>query len=114
MQLDSTSHAIAGSRPVGSPWKVTVSVPPLTGVVLAGLLELLLELLLQAVTPATSAVRASSITATIADLRTFIPYSLPHRPLGPDRCRTCPEHGRRVAEEVDESSQNTLCRMSVA
>ena len=31
MLHDSTSQAIAGSSSVGSPWKVTVSVPPFTG-----------------------------------------------------------------------------------
>ena len=33
---DSSSQATAGSRPVGSPWKATVRVPPYLGVVLAG------------------------------------------------------------------------------
>src|SRR5664280_1855690 len=80
LQFDSTSQAMAGSSPVGSPWKVTVNVPPLTGVVLAGLLEPLLELLPHAATPTTSAARASSDTATLTDLRAFIPDSLPRWP----------------------------------
>ena len=37
MPQDVTSQAIAGSSSVGSPWKVTVSVPPLTGAALASL-----------------------------------------------------------------------------
>ena len=114
MQLDSTSQAMAGSRPVGSPWKVTVNVPPLTGVVLAGLLEPLLELVPQAATPATSPARTSSITPTIANLRMFIPRSLPQWPPGQIRRCTSPLHGERVWKGVGESFRNTLGRVSFA
>src|SRR5664280_1654481 len=64
---DSSSQATAGSRPVGSPWKATLSVPPILGVVLDVLAPPPLpELLPQ---PATS--QASPAAATTASSRTL-------------------------------------------
>jgi len=86
----------------------------LTGVVLAGLLELLLdELLPHAATPTTSAARASSSATTITDLRAFIPDSLPRWPPRAGSPLRSSRSGRGL-EVADGRWRDARCHVSVA
>ena len=66
MPHDSISQAIAGSSSVGSPWKVTVSVPPLTGWPWAAAVEPPPPESLEPPQAASPMARASSATSTTA------------------------------------------------
>src|SRR5450759_4279657 len=81
MPQEVSSQATAGSSSVGSPWNVTVSVPPLTGVVLAAPPPPELLEPPQAARPRTRAASSDSASTPTMDLRTFMSPSpfLPSR-----------------------------------
>src|SRR5674476_739308 len=72
MLHDSISQATAGSSSVGSPWNVTVRVPPLTGPLLGVLVPPELPEPPQAAIPRTRAASSNSASTPTADLRPFI------------------------------------------